>query len=346
VKNSEPTARPVSPPHVDLSIVIVNWNVKDLLRGCLESLFVDMSALDHPWATPPGRNYGLWLYEHGPGRWTVEVIVVDSASSDGSIEMVRTAFPRVRLLAAQTNVGYTGGNNAGIQVSRGRYVLVLNPDTEVSKGALGTMLSYMDGHPDVAVAGPQLLWPDGRVQSSRRRFPTLAIACVDSTFLEKWFPRHPVLARYKMCDVPDDITVDVDWMVGACLMVRREAIDQVGLLDDGFFMYSEELDWQRRFANAGWRTVYLPDARVVHYHGQSAGQVTALTHIRFSRSKVRYFCKHHGPLAGMFVRMWLMINYAYEWTVELFKWLVGHKRELRRERMRAYAQVLRSGLRP
>jgi GT2 family glycosyltransferase len=138
--------------------------------------------------------------------------------------------------------------------------------------------------------------------------------------------------------------LDVDWLVGSCLMVRREVIEQVGLLDEGYFMYSEELDWQKRIQDAGWRIVYLPSAWVVHYEGKSSEQVPALTHVRFGRSKVRYYCKHHGCVSGEIVRLWLLLNYLYEWGVEAVKWCVGHKRELRRQRMRAYCRVLRSGL--
>ncbi len=320
-----------APP--DLSVVIVNWNVCALLRRCLHSLLAP--------ARLAAAN-GIWQLSDG---YTFEVLVVDSASDDDSVAMVRSEFPTVRLYASTINLGYAGGNNLGMRESRGRYVLLLNPDTEVQAGALGTMLGYLDAHPRVGVVGPQLLWPDGRVQSSRRRFPSLATAFVESTFLQKWFPRHYLLHRYYMLDCPDDATCEVDWLTGACLMVRREVIARVGMLDEGFFMYSEELDWQRRIGEAGWRIVYLPMAKVVHHEGKSSEQVVALRHIRFQRSKVRYFGKHHGRLVGEVVRYWLLFHYVYEWTVEALKWLVGHRRPLRRERMCAYWQVLRSGLR-
>jgi GT2 family glycosyltransferase len=223
-------------------------------------------------------------------------------------------------------------------------VLILNPDTEVVGDALAAMLAYMDDHPKVGVVGPQLLWPDGSVQSSRRRFPTLGTAFVESTFLQKWFPRHPVLRWYYVLDRQDGMASEVDWVLGACLMVRQSVIAQVGVLDDAYFMYSEELDWQRRIANAGWKTVYFPGAQIVHHEGKSSEQAVAFRHIRFARSKVRYFCKHHSPLAGQVVRGWLLLNYAYEWGVETLKWCLGHKRALRRERMRVYGQVLKSGL--
>ena len=120
-------------------------------------------------------------------------------------------------------------------------------------------------------------------------------------------------------------------MTGSCLLVRRSVIEQVGPLDDAYFMYSEELDWQKRIRDAGWGIVYLPTAQVIHHEGKSSEQVRALTHIRFGRSKVRYFAKHHGALAGSVVRTWLLVNYSYEWTVEALKWAAGHRRDLRRE---------------
>jgi GT2 family glycosyltransferase len=289
--------------------------------------------------------------EHFPNTWQLltgalrfEILVIDSASSDDSVQMVRSEFSSVRLYPSETNLGYTGGNNLGMRESRGRYVLLLNPDTKVRDGALATMVAYMDEHPTAGLLGPQMLWPDGSVQSSRRRFPTLRTALVESTFLQKWFPQNRVLCRYYILDRPDDAVSEVDWVTGACLLVRREVFEQVGLLDDAYFMYSEELDWQKRIAGAGWKVVYLPTAQIVHYEGRSSDQVVAQRHIRFGRSKVRYYTKHHGPLLGQLVRSWLLLNYVYEWTVEALKWCLGHKCDLRRERMAVYGEVLKSKL--
>jgi GT2 family glycosyltransferase len=148
-----------------------------------------------------------------------------------------------------------------------------------------------------------------------------------------------------MSDTPDDTIQPVDWVVGACLLVRRDAYEQAGGLDEGFFMYSEEMDWCRRIKDAGWEIVYLPTATVIHHEGKSSEQVVAERHIRFQSSKVRYFRKHHGPAQGGIVRWFLLLTYGYQWLREGAKWLVGHKRPLRAERVRAYGQVLRSGLR-
>jgi GT2 family glycosyltransferase len=321
---------------IDLSIVIVNWNVSDLLSRCLHSILDSAAETESP---------GTWqLRSADLPTYAFEVLVIDSASSDDSVAMVRREFPQVRLYTSDTNLGYTGGNNLGFRESRGRYVLVLNPDTEVLGAALATMMAYADGRPDVGVVGPQLLWPDGSVQSSRRRFPTLRTAMTESTFLQKWFPHQRVLRDYYVLDRPDDAIGEVDWVQGACFLVRQSAISEVGLLDDAYFMYSEEMDWQKRARTAGWKVVYLPTAQVIHHEGKSSEQVVAQRHIRFGRSKVRYFAKHHGPAAGQVVRGWLLLNYAYEWTVEALKWCLGHKRELRRERLQVYGRVLASGL--
>jgi N-acetylglucosaminyl-diphospho-decaprenol L-rhamnosyltransferase len=330
---------------IDLSIVIVNWNVCDLLCRCLHSILDGaVSRTDVPGVWQLG-HVGYQMRESSvPPALQFEILVIDSASADDSVERVRHEFPDVRLYPSEINLGYTGGNNLGMRESCGRYVLVLNPDTEVLGDALRTMVSYMDEHRQVGVVGPQLLWPDGSVQSSRRRFPTICTALVESTLLQKWFPRHPTIRRYYVLDRPDSVVSEVDWVQGACLMVRREVIEEVGLLDEAYFMYSEELDWQRRIAAAGWKVVYLPLAQIVHHEGKSSEQVVALRHIRFARSKVRYLSKHHGSLAGQIVRGWLLFNYAYEWIVEGLKWCLGHKRDLRRERMRVYGQVLRSRL--
>jgi hypothetical protein len=154
-----------------------------------------------------------------------------------------------------------------------------------------------------------------------------------------------LLERYYALDRPDDAVQDVDWVDGAALMARREAIEQVGLMDEGFFMYSEELDWCRRFGEAGWRVVYLPMARIVHHRGKSSEQVLPARHIHFQTSKVRYFRKYHGRFVAGVLRLFLLVNYAWQLVLEGIKWLVGLRRPLRSQRIAAYWQVLRSGLR-
>ena len=314
---------------MDLAVIIVNWNVRDLLRRCLASL------------TRSARLGGL----------TMTTIVVDNASRDGSADMVRAEFPDVRLVASERNLGFTAGNNLGLRAlseypenNLPRYVLFLNPDTEIIGDALATMVRYLDAHPAVGIVGPQLCYPDGTVQSSRRRFPRLATAFFESTLLQRGWPRNGILRRYYMADMPDDAEQEVDWLVGACLLVRHAALAEVGGFDEGFFMYSEELDWCRRARAVGWRAVYLPSAQVLHYEGKSSEQVIPARHIHFQASKVRYFRKYHGRLAAEILRLFLLATYVYQWGEEGVKWVLGHKRALRAERMRAYGQVLRSRL--
>ncbi len=306
---------------IDLSIVIVSWNVCDLLRRCLKSIFNSLSSVI-----------------------TIEVIVVDNASSDESVSMVRETFPQVRLIVNADNRGFPAANNQGVDAAQGRYVLLLNPDTEVLGDALAAMVDFADAHPGVGVVGPQLLNPDGSVQSSRRRFPTLTTAFLESTWLQPLAPRR-VLERYYVLDQPDDATIDVDWVKGAALMARRSAIERVGVMDEGFFMYSEELDWCHRFRDDGWRVVYLPAAQIIHYEGKSSEQVLPVRHIHFQTSKVRYFRKYHGRVTSEALRYFLLANYAWQLGLESVKWLVGHRRSLRAQRIDAYRQVLASGLR-
>lgn len=310
----------VSDSDIDLSVIIVNWNVRDLLRECLRSI------------------------ERGPGGLRLEVIVVDSASSDGSVAMVANEFPWVVLLPQAENVGFPRGNNIGLYRAKGRYLLLLNPDTEVIGDALPKMVAFLRADPTIGALGPQLLNPDGTIQSSRRRFPTLVTGFIESTWLEGYAPQ--VVRQYRALDLPDDAIADVDWVVGACIMVPQTVYETVGGMDEAYFMYSEELDWCRRIKSAGGRVVYYPLAQVKHYYGKSSEQAITSRHIHFQRAKLRYFRKYHGRLAAALLRSFLLLNYIIQVIVEGGKGLVGHKPELRRQRVRAYLDVIRSGLRP
>ena len=308
----------------DLSVVIISWNVRELLRRCLDSIQESLKG------------------EKGKGL-LIETIVFDNGSADGSADMVREYLPWVHLMESEVNLRFTKGNNLAIGQSEGRYILLLNPDTEVVGDALGTMVAYMESHPRVGALGPQLLNPDGTTQSSRRRFPTLATAFLESTVLQPWFQGSKILKRYYLLDRPDDEIQPVDWAVGAALLIRREALHQVGPLDEEFFMYSEELDWCYRLKAQGWEVVYLPTAQVVHQEGRSSEQVLPARHIHFQRSKVLFFKRYYG-WRGEVLRWFILSTYLYLFLLEGLKWLVGHKRSLRRERVAAYWQVLRSGL--
>lgn len=305
----------------DLSIIIVSWNVRELLRQCLLSIRQNQGGLQ------------------------VEIIVVDSASADGSVEMVREAFPDVVLIDCQENVGFPRGNNLGIAAANGRYLLILNPDTEIVGDALPQMVTYMQAHPDVGVLGPQLLYPDSTIQSSRRRFPTLRTAFFESTWLQPYAPKT-VLDHYYAADLPDDELAEVDWVMGAAMLLPADVVTAVGGMDPGYFMYSEELDWCKRIKAAGWRVIYFPQAKIIHHEGKSSEQAIAARHINFNRAKLRYYRKYHGRLATLLLRIFLLKSYAYQIVVEGIKGLLGHKRPLRWQRIQLYWQVLRTGLPP
>jgi N-acetylglucosaminyl-diphospho-decaprenol L-rhamnosyltransferase len=306
---------------MDLSIIIVNWNVCELLRRCLASIEAKQTDI------------------------SLEVIVVDNASSDDSLAMVEREFPRVHLISSQENLGYAGGNNLGAAEATGRYLFILNPDTEIVENALRQMVAYLDDHIEVGAAGPQLLYPDGSVQSSRRRFPKLITAFFEGTpFSHRWFPNNRFKRAYHMADRSDDEIQSVDWLVGAALMIRREAWQAVGPLDERFFMYFEELDWCQRCREAGWEIKYLPVAQIVHHHKGASRQVAVESQVRLYRSKILYFRKYFGTGWTNIIRLFTAMNYALLIVEDIPKWVIGYRRELRRQKMQAHWQVIRRGL--
>ena len=305
-----------------LSVVIVSWNVAALLERALASV------------------YRAWNKEEG----SLQVIVVDNGSRDGTQAMLREHFPDTRLIANAGNRGFTAANNQGLAEATGRFVLLLNPDTEVLGDALHSLITCLEGDPGIGVVGPRLLNPDGSEQSSRRRFPSLGLLFFESTWLQRLAPRAALRRFYVEDQLPTEAQ-DVDWVTGAAMLVRRELIEQIGGLDEQFFMYSEELDWCRRIRAAGWRVRYWPQAAIIHHEGKSSEQVVAPRHIYFQSSKVLYAAKYHGRAAAGALRLWLLSQYVWQAAIEGLKWLVGHRRALRAERLRAYRAVLRSGLR-
>jgi N-acetylglucosaminyl-diphospho-decaprenol L-rhamnosyltransferase len=326
---------------IDLSIIIVNWNVRDLLAACLDSIAAAANIAIEGRDTI--SSLPLHDVERGPGGEAicVEIIVVDSASSDGSADMIRTCYPWVRLLAQDENVGFTRGNNLALEVAQGRHLMLLNPDTVIHGDALTQLVSTLDAQPTVGIVGPRVLNNDGTTQSTRRRFPTPLTAIFESTWLQAYAPRR-VLDRFYVADQPDDGTFEVDWVQGCALAARRAVYKQIGPLDPGYVMFSEELDWCRRAKDAGWRVLYLGSARITHYGGRSTEQVQANKHIYFQQSKLRYFRKFHGRGFALALRVFLLLSYSVQIGIEGSKALIGHKRPMRRERIRTYWKVIRA----
>lgn len=323
---------------VDLAVIIVSYNVRDLLQRCLQSLLAALAVVER-------QSY---------------ILVVDNASQDGSAAMVAVEFPEVGLISLPTNLGFAAGNNVGLRqllkqehnpgsftgsgpMPRPRYVLLLNPDTEVVADALARLVAYLDQHPDVVVVGPQLRYGDGTVQSSRRRLPTVGTLFWESTLLEQWWPGNPWARRYRFEDRPASGEQIVDWLVGAAIMARRSAVERAGLLDEGFFMYSEELEWQQRLmarhADRPAHIAYVPEAVVIHHEGRSSEQNIPRRHLNFNQSKLRYARMRFGAAVSLALRVFLVVTYLVQALVEAGKWLVGHKRPLRAGRVRQYARI-------
>ncbi len=265
----------------DISVCIVSWNVADDLRACLESLRAQR--------TPPA----------------FEVIVADNASRDESVTMVREQFPEVRLIVNDANLGFARATNQTLRAARGRYLLMLNPDTVLEADALARLVECGDAHPQAGIIAPRLVYPDGSLQYSARRFPTIAAAVFRNTFLGRLFPNAAASARYVMADWAHDEEREVDWVSGACLMIRREAYEQVGELDEGFVWGSEDVDYCYRTHQAGWSVVFTPATTVVHAVGRSTDQAVVPTIVRTHRGMYRLYRKHFASSAAARPLVWL-----------------------------------------
>jgi GT2 family glycosyltransferase len=258
---------------MDLSIVVVTWNSSEYIAGCLSPV------------------------ESQQGGLTTEIIVVDNASSDGTAGIVRKRFPHAHLIVNAENLGFTRACNLGLKKAAGRFVLVLNPDTSMRPGALMKMVEYIDGHPRAGALGPQLLNPDGSIQPSCRRFPSYRLMLWEFTGLSKLFPDHPVFGAWRMGSFDHREIRTVDQPMGACLLLRREALDQIGLMDERFTMFFNDVDLCRRLSSVGWDIVFLPQARVIHDAGSHVRRARYRMILTSHQDCLRYFRKIRcGPL--------------------------------------------------
>lgn len=281
---------------VAVSVIIVNWNARDYLRHCLASLQAE--TLASRTETHSG-NAALDLTETATGEGEadaggIEIFVVDNSSTDGSVEMVRTEFPKVHLLASAVNLGFAGGNNFAAKLAQGRYLFLLNPDTTVPPGTLHTLVAYADAHPEIGALGPQLRNPDGTHQRSCwRGRPGLGMALMDALYLWK-LPWIPFVQQSEYRAEELQTARSVGHLLGAALMLRRAAWDQVGALDENYFLFLEETDWCLRAERAGWKIVYLPDAHIIHYGQQSMRQAPRKNIPQFYFSYLRFYRSSHG----------------------------------------------------
>lgn len=271
-----------------VSIVIVNWKTPELLAGCLDSICADCHSCD----------FEIW--------------VVDNASGDYSLDMLAKDYPSVRVIANSENVGFARACNQVIPLATAPFVLLLNPDTVVVEGAITKLIEYMEANPQAGAAGPKVLNPDGTLQlACRRSFPSPEAAFYRLTYLSRLFPRHPLFARYNLTYADPDSQLDVDALSGSCMIVRKQAIDDIGLLDEDIFMFGEDIDWCWRLKQAGWRVTYLPSASLYHYHGAASRLRPVGATINLHKGMEVFYRKHLAQ------RYWAPFNalvYLAIWT--------------------------------
>lgn len=253
-----------------LSIIIVNWNVRDDLHKCLRSI------------------------EENKPSYTYEVIVIDNASTDGTVDMITEHFSEITLICNHDNRGFAAANNQGINISQGEYILLLNPDTILHPKSLDILIKFMDSNEDVGACGPQLLNADETNQDSVRRFPSFRGALHRHTALKFLGIFKGQYKKWMMYDFKNDKQIDVDQVMGAALMARKSTIEQAGVMDERFFMYYEEVDLCYRIKKADWRIVYIPEATITHIGGGSSGQILVSKRIMAMTSLLKFFRKHRG----------------------------------------------------
>jgi N-acetylglucosaminyl-diphospho-decaprenol L-rhamnosyltransferase len=292
-------------PSPDLSIVIVNLDQQELLADCLTSVY---DTLDPA---------------------AVQVIVVDNGSEDGSLHMLRGGFPQVEVLANEANLGFAAANNQGLAKCRGRYIVLLNNDTIVKDNALGSLAEFMDLHQEVGCAGPQLHNADGSIQASCLRFPSLLRGL-------RSFVGARVGKSTKYVPELEAGWAYVDAVSGACMILRRETLADVGLLDDGYFMYAEEVDWCYRARQAGWPTAYCAASQVIHLGGQTARLEPTRFYIERRYSRVRFMLKHHGQVAARATDYMIRLSALMRWGLA-----TGSKRSHYRQILKSYTERVR-----
>ena len=224
----------------------------------------------------------------------MELIVVDNGSSDGSPEAVESCYPHVRLIRTGANLGFAKANNIGISASTGRYLCLINSDVEILPDCISRLVKYCEDHPDVGMVGPRILGQDGKLQRSCRGFPSVWNMLCRALALDALFPRSGWFSGFLLSHWPQDCLRQVDMLTGCFWLVRREALEQVGLLDENFFMYGEDMDWCRRFRLKGWQPTFVPSAEAIHYGGASSSNAPVRFYIERHRADLQYWNKHHS----------------------------------------------------
>jgi hypothetical protein len=286
---------------VDLSVLILNYNTKQLTLDCLSSVFSSSTA------------------------YAYEVIVIDNASSDGTADAVTEKFPQVRLIRNSDNVGFARGNNEGIKAAEGRYILLLNSDTIVQPDTFEVMLRFMDEHPEVGASGCKIILPDGSLDKAcKRGFPTPSASFYYAFGFSKLFPHVPRFNQYQLGYLNPDEEYPVDCLVGAFMLVRREAVEQAGMLDEEFFMYGEDVDWCYRIKAAGWINYYYPRTHIVHYKGASSRKRPYKIIYEFHRAMLLFHRKHYRSKYSWVVNGLVVAGVAVKFGLTLLRNIFRH----------------------
>lgn len=299
---------------LDVSIIIVNFNTRQLTLDCLASVYASQTSYQY------------------------EVIVIDNASHDGSVEAIREVYPDVQLIANQNNTGFAVANNQGMEVAKGRYILLLNSDTVVQPDTLHTMIYFMDRHPEMGASGCKVILPDGSLDKAcKRGFPTPSASFYYAFGISRRFPDRPKFNQYQLGHLSPDDEYPVDCLVGAFMLVRRETIEQVGGLDETFFMYGEDIDWCYRIKEAGWGIFYYPRTYIVHYKGGSARRKPLKITYEFHRAMWVFHRKHYAKKYNLLTNTTVWMGISLKFTLSLLRSkLSPPSRQLRTEtRLRA-----------
>jgi len=276
---------------LDLSIIIVNWNTRSIVCDCLRSIYEQCGEIE------------------------LEVIVIDNASTDGSVEMVKKDFPQVTLIENPQNRGFAAASNQGIAISKGRYVLLLNSDTVVLDNAIAKTAAFADSHPKAAIVGCRVLNPDQTLQPTCFMFPSILNMLLSSTYLYKLFPKSKFFGRERMTWWDRNEIREVDVVTGCFMLIRQKAIQQVGTMDEQFFMYGEETDWCYRFKQAGWKIMFTPACEIIHLGGQSSRQQRSKMMLQLRGSILLFIKKHNSfltyALACLLVALFFFLRVPY-----------------------------------
>lgn len=270
---------------MDISIIIVTWNTKDLLQKCLDSIYKTIHDI------------------------TFEIIVIDNASEDDTVVMLKGKFPHITLIKNSRNLGFGAANNQGLRIMRGRYALLLNSDTVLTIQAVEELFTFMETHPEAAMACGQLLNADGSKQNSMASFPSLLTLMTNMPLLEYLFPKRYPSKRYNHKN-----PVEVDSGIGACLPVRKKAIDEVGMFDERYFSFFEETDWAYQMKKAGWKIFHIPTAFIYHLQGQSIGS-DIRSRIEFYRSRYLFFRKWHSRAYYLLISSVIFFRLLVNWLL-------------------------------